>query len=80
MELQAKNTGLIFIANEKSDTITVLDSNDQVVKTFETCASPRGMHFSEDRTKFFIGCANDSMVALYDVDKQKLLRRFLGVE
>lgn len=76
----AKNTGLIFVGNEKSNTITVLDKNDRVIKTFDTCARPRGMHFSADRTEFFVGCADDSIVAIYDVASQKLLRRIRNVE
>lgn len=79
-EAHGKNTGLIFIANERSSTITVLDHTDQVVKTLDTCARPRGMHFSADRTGFFVGCADDSVVILYDVVTQKLLRSFHGVK
>ena len=66
-EAAAKNTGLIFVSNEKSSTITVLNQDNEVVKSFETCARPRGMHFSQDRTEFYVGCADDSVVAIYDV-------------
>ncbi len=76
----ARNTGLIFISNERSSTITVLDKDHRVTKTFETCARPRGMHFSHDRTEFFVGCADDSIIAVYDVATQKLLRRIRQVE
>ncbi|MFQ5935794.1 MAG: PQQ-dependent catabolism-associated beta-propeller protein [Acidiferrobacterales bacterium] len=76
----AKNTGLIFVGNEKSNTITVFDRDDRVIKTFDTCARPRGMHFSADRTEFFVGCADDSVIAVYDVATQKLLRRIRNVE
>jgi len=76
----AKNTGLIFVSNEKSSTITVLNRDNEVVKTFETCARPRGMHFSQDRTSFYVGCADDSIVAVYDVATQELLGRIRQVE
>ena len=75
-----KGTGLVFIGNEKSNTITVLDENDNIVKSFDTCARPRGMHFSADRTEFFVGCADDSVIVVYDVATQKLLRRIRNVE
>ena len=78
--VQAKGTGLIFVANEKSSTITVLDRNDKVIKSFETCARPRGMHFSEDRGQFYVGCADDSVIAVYDVVTQELQQRIRGVE
>ena len=75
-----KDTGLVFVGNEKSNTITVLDENDNIVKNFDTCARPRGMHFSADRTEFFVGCADDSVIVVYDVATQKLLRRIRNVE
>ncbi len=58
VSVAAKNTRLIFISNEKSSTITVLDGSGKVVRSFETCARPRGMHFSADRTQFYVGCAD----------------------
>ena len=76
----ARNTGLIFVSSEKSSTITVLDRNDKVIRSFATCARPRGMHFSEDRTQFFVGCADDSMIAVYDTATQDLVQRIRGVE
>ncbi len=76
----AKDTGLIFISNEKSSTITVLDRNDNVIREFDTCARPRGVHFSHDRTQFFVGCADDSLIVVYDVETQKLVKRIRGVE
>jgi PQQ-dependent catabolism-associated beta-propeller protein len=76
----AKNSGLIFVSNEKGNTITVLDRNDRVINTIETCARPRGMHFNIDRTAFFVGCADDSLIVVYDVASQKLIRRIRGVE
>lgn len=76
----AKGTGLIFVGNEKSNTITVLNSSDEVIKTFDTCARPRGMHFSADRSKFFVGCADDSVIAVYEVATQELVGRILNVE
>lgn len=79
-EAAAKNTGLIFVSNEKSSTITVLNQDNEVVKSFETCARPRGMHFSQDRTEFYVGCADDSVVAIYDVATQELRRRIRQVE
>ncbi len=78
--VSAKNTGLIFISNEKSSTITVLDGSGKVVRSFETCARPRGMHFSADRMNFYVGCADDSLIAIYEVATQRLVGRIRGVE
>ena len=54
---QAKGTGLIFVSNEKGNTITVLDGKTNVVlRTIETCRRPRGMHFSKDLMLFYVEC------------------------
>jgi len=75
----AKNTGLRFIANEKSSTITVLNSNDEIVRTLPSCARPRGMHFTADREAFFVGCADDDVIAIYDTETQELIGRIRNV-
>ncbi len=77
---EARNTGNIFISNEKSNTITVLGPDDTVIETIETCARPRGVHFSHDRTQFYVGCADDSVIAVYDVESRELVQRIRGVE
>ena len=75
-----KGTNLVFVSNEKSNTITVLDTNHRVIKNLKTCRRPRGMHFSADRTQFYVGCADDSQISIYDVASQKLVGRIRGVE
>jgi len=76
----AAGTGNIIISNEKSSTLTILDASDTVVKTIETCARPRGMHFSADRTQFYVGCADDDQIAIYDTESLELVGRILDVE
>jgi len=80
IQSMAKGTGLIFVSNEKSSTITMLNPNHEVIGSFDTCARPRGVHFSADRTQFYVGCADDSLVAIYDVETQVLVGRIRGVE
>ena len=77
--LMAAGTGLVFVSNEKSNTISVLDGSHKVIDTIETCARPRGMHFSADRKLFYVGCADDSQIAVYDIASRKLLKRILDV-
>jgi PQQ-dependent catabolism-associated beta-propeller protein len=76
----AKNTEKIIVSNEKSSTLTVLDASDTVVETIDTCARPRGMHFSADRTKLYVGCADDNQIAIYDMETLKLVGRIRDVE
>jgi PQQ-dependent catabolism-associated beta-propeller protein len=76
----AKGTGLVFVGNEKDSTITVLTLEGQVVRSFDTCARPRGMHFSQDRSQFYVGCADDSVIVVYDVASQEVVGRIRNVE
>ena len=56
---EAEGTGLIFVSNEKSDTITVLDgATDTVLRTIETCGRPRDMEWNEDKTRIYVACAD----------------------
>ncbi len=76
----AKNSGLVFVSNEKDSTITVLSLEGEVLRSFETCARPRGMHFSQDRSQFYVGCADDSVIVIYDVATQQVVGRIRNVE
>jgi YVTN family beta-propeller protein len=64
---EAKGTGRIFISNEKSSTLTVLDNSDTVVATISVCARPRGMRFNREHTAIYIGCGDDDTIAVYDI-------------
>ncbi len=45
----AKDTGLIFVSNEKSNNIIVLEPKTyKVIKDIKTSRRPRDMHFSAD--------------------------------
>ena len=72
-------SGVAIVANERDDTLTILGQDHQVIETIDTCARPRGMHFSADRTEFFVGCADDDQIAIYDTKTRTLLRRIRGV-
>ena len=77
----AEPSGKIYVSNEKSSTITVLDGGtNEVIGEFETCARPRGMHFNLDRTQFFVGCADDNVIAVYDAATAKLVHRIRKME
>jgi PQQ-dependent catabolism-associated beta-propeller protein len=76
----ARNTNQVLVSNEKSNTISVLSLDGEVIKTIDTCARPRGMHFTQDRTQFLVGCADDSIIAIYDLDTLALAGRIMNVE
>ena len=77
----AEPSGRIYVSNEKSSTITILDAaTGEVIGGFETCARPRGMHFNLDRTQFFVGCADDNVIAVYDAASANLVQRIRKME
>ncbi len=65
----AEGTGLVFVSNEKSDTITVLDGTDSVVRTIDTCGRPRDMEWNKDKTLIYVACADDSVIGIVDIGK-----------
>src|ERR1700694_6268655 len=71
----AKGTGKVAVPNEKSSTLTILDSAGKVLQTIDTCARPRGMAFNRDRTAIYVGCGDDNTIALYDIATLRLLPR-----
>jgi PQQ-dependent catabolism-associated beta-propeller protein len=77
--LAAKGTGKVFVSNEKSSTLTVLDTSGQVLHAVDTCARPRGMRFDPERSAIYVGCADDNMIALYDLATMKLVRRYRSI-
>lgn len=77
-ELSAQS-GFAIVSNERSDTLTIISPEFKVIRTIETCARPRGVHFNADRTSFFVGCADDDMIAIYDTESLELVGRIRGV-
>lgn len=75
----AKGTGRIYVTNEKSSTVTVLDRNDTVIATVPVCARPRGIAFNRDRSALFVGCGDDNAIGLYDIPSFELKRLYRGI-
>ena len=76
---EAKNSGQIFVTNEKSSSITVLNGKHEVIETFPVCARPRGIKFTADHNGFFVACGDDDTIAIYDINTRKLLKRFRDI-
>ncbi len=70
----AKDTGLIFISNEKSNNLIVLDPKTyRVVKDIKVSRRPRDMHFSADHSKLYIACGDDDVIDILDVAKLEVV-------
>ena len=70
----AKDTGLIFVSNEKSNNLIVLDPKTyQVVKDIKTSRRPRDMHFNAGRDKLYVACGDDDVIDIIDVAKLEVV-------
>src|SRR5215475_3179056 len=70
----AKDTGLIFVSNEKTNNLIVLDPKTyKVVKDLKVSRRPRDMHFSADHTKLFVACGDDDVIDIIDVAKLEVV-------
>ena len=62
-------TGYIFVSNEGSNTVSVIDGeNFAVIKTIETGEHPRDMRWNADKTKLLVAASGD--VSVIDTDKK----------
>jgi len=70
----AKDTGLVFVSNEKTNNIIVIDPKTyKVVKDLKTSRRPRDMHFSADHTKLYVACGDDDVIDIIDVAKLEVV-------
>lgn len=65
---QAKDTGLVFVSNEKSHDIHVFDSDFNLVKKIETSRRPRDMKMNKDRTLLYVACGDDDVIDVIDIE------------
>ncbi len=60
----------IFVSNENSDTVTILDKkNKNVIKVLKTGGRPRDMKFSTDKTKLYVVVSEENHIAEIDIKK-----------
>ena len=70
----AKDTGLVFVSNEKTNNLIVLDpKTNKVVKDLRTSRRPRDMHFNADHTKLYVACGDDDVIDIIDVAKLEVV-------
>lgn len=61
-------TGLVFVSNEKSHTLSVIDPKKQeVVREIETSSRPRTMRFSPTRDQILVACGDDDVIDVIDL-------------
>jgi PQQ-dependent catabolism-associated beta-propeller protein len=64
----AHGTGLVFVSNEKSNDVWVLDPETlEPVKVINTSGRPRDMRFNSDRTRLLVACGDDDVIDVIDM-------------
>ena len=72
----AEPTHRLFVTNEASDSVTVIDSrSDRVEKTIEVGGRPRGIGFSPDRAKVYVALGNENAIGVIDMATLELERK-----
>jgi PQQ-dependent catabolism-associated beta-propeller protein len=68
-QTNARGTGYVFVSNEQTNTVAVIDSRheDQVIKWIKTSRRPRGMVFRDDRKQLLVACGKDNVIDVIDV-------------
>ena len=63
----------IFVSNENSDTITVLNKDKKIIKTIKTGGRPRDMKFSLDNTLLYVVVSEENHIAVIDINSLKII-------
>src|SRR5262249_54626078 len=70
VQATAKDTGLIFVSNEKTNNLTVIDPKTwKIVKDIKTSRRPRDMHFNADHSKLYVACGDDDVIDIVDMSR-----------
>src|SRR5690606_6546130 len=65
----AAQTGHIYVSNERSGDVSVIDAaTRKVVRTIEVGSRPRGIHLSPDGRRLYVALSDDSPMAEPDAD------------
>jgi PQQ-dependent catabolism-associated beta-propeller protein len=69
VETEAKDTGYVFVSNEKTNNIAVIDPKQdyKVIRWISTSHRPRDMKFSRDRKLLYVACGDDDVIDVISV-------------
>jgi PQQ-dependent catabolism-associated beta-propeller protein len=74
LEAGAKGTGYVFVSNEKTNNIAVIDpkQDDKIIRWIPTSHRPRDMKFGDDRRLLYVACGDDDVIDVIDVTTLKV--------
>ncbi|MEH6813331.1 MAG: beta-propeller fold lactonase family protein, partial [Motiliproteus sp.] len=71
--VQAKNTGYVFVSSEKDDVVTVFDSAKMnKVSEIPTSERPRAMKLNADGSLLYVACGDGNSIDVIDVASLKV--------
>jgi DNA-binding beta-propeller fold protein YncE len=74
--VEAKDSGLVFVSNEKTNNIIVIDpKKGEVIGDIKVSRRPRDMHFNADRSLLYVACGDDDVIEIVDVAKLRAVGR-----
>jgi PQQ-dependent catabolism-associated beta-propeller protein len=68
-EAKAKDTGYVFVSNEKTNNIAVIDPKQdyKIIQWIPTSHRPRDMKFGHNRRLLYVACGDDDVIDVIDV-------------
>ena len=77
----AKDTGRVFVSNEKSNTVSVLDGKTYApVATIRTGKRPRDLKLNSERTRLYVACGDDNRIDVIDVVTLAVVDQIGGID
>ena len=77
MQLAHAASGRIFVTNERSNDISVINGSSlEVERTIEVGDRPRGIGISPDGAELYIAVSEENVIAVIDLETLELLRKF----
>jgi PQQ-dependent catabolism-associated beta-propeller protein len=66
---RAKDTGYVFVSNEKTNNIAVIDPKEdyRVIHWIPTSRRPRDMKFGDDGRRLYVACGDDDVIDVIDL-------------
>ena len=73
-EVKAKDTGYVFVSNEKTNNIAVIDPKQhyKIIRWIPTSHRPRDMKFGLNRGLLYVACGDDDVIDVIDVATLKV--------
>src|SRR3974390_3165874 len=70
----AKDTGYVFVSDEKTNNIAVIDPKQdyKIIQWVPTSHRPRDMKFGDDRRLLYVACGDDDVIDVIDVATLKV--------